>query len=138
MLVAESVEQLTRKFEQGSARIVPASVTLERLRPLLPVMGITRVANITGLDRIGIPVVAVMRPNGRSYAVSQGKGLSLDRAKASGVMESIENWHAEEASLPLRLGRFWELRRSAALSDVANRANRMSRHRSLPSLRALR
>jgi ribosomal protein S12 methylthiotransferase accessory factor YcaO len=30
---------------------------------LAPVMGITRVANVTGLDSVGIPVVMVCRPN---------------------------------------------------------------------------
>jgi len=52
-------------------------------------MGITRVANVTGLDHVGIPVVMACRPNARGLAVSQGKGLTLDAAKASAVMESI-------------------------------------------------
>ena len=54
-------------------------------------MGITRIANVTGLDRTGIPVVMVVRPNARSVAVSQGKGLTLAAAKASGVMEAAES-----------------------------------------------
>ena len=58
-------------------------------------MGITRIANLTGLDRLGIPVVGVFRPNSRSVAVAQGKGLNLDAAKASGLMEAVETFHAE-------------------------------------------
>ena len=73
-------------------------------------MGITRVANITGLDRVGLPVVAVYRPNARSVAVSQGKGIDLPAAKASGVMEAIESHHAERPDLPLRLASEAELR----------------------------
>ena len=72
-------------------------------------MGITRIANVTGLDRIGIPVVMVCRPNSHSIAVSQGKGFTLDAAKASGLMESIESWHAERIELPLKLGNFDDL-----------------------------
>jgi hypothetical protein len=34
-------------------------------------MGITRIANVTGLDRIGVPVVMVWRPNSRSLAGRQ-------------------------------------------------------------------
>ena len=49
-------------------------------------LGITRLANITGLDRIGIPVVQAIRPNSRSVSTSQGKGESLDAAKASALM----------------------------------------------------
>ena len=44
-----------------------------------------------------------VRPNARSLAVSQGKGLTLAAAKASGVMEAIELYHAERIA-PLKLG----------------------------------
>jgi ribosomal protein S12 methylthiotransferase accessory factor len=82
-------------------------------------MGITRVANVTGLDTLGLPVVAVYRPNARSIVVSQGKGLDLWAAKASGLMEAIEAFHAEHAALPLRLASARELARSHELVDVA-------------------
>jgi YcaO-like protein with predicted kinase domain len=59
-------------------------------------MGITRLGNITGLDRIGIPVVIAVRPNSRSVSVSQGKGLDLTQATTSALMEAIEGFHAEE------------------------------------------
>jgi len=65
---------------------------------------------VTGLDHIGIPVVVVCRPNSRSLSVSQGKGLTLDAARASGVMEAIESFHAERLTLPLKLASFNELR----------------------------
>ncbi len=77
--------------------------TLAIVKPFLKEMGITRIANLTGLDRIGLPTVMVTRPNSRSVAVSLGKGLSLSAAQASGVMEAIESWHAERIELPLRL-----------------------------------
>src|SRR5690348_13948976 len=60
----------------GTHRTVEPEETLRKTIPLMPAMGITRIANITGLDRIGLPVVLVTRPNSRSLAVSQGKGLS--------------------------------------------------------------
>jgi ribosomal protein S12 methylthiotransferase accessory factor len=66
-------------------------------------MGITRVANLTGLDTIGIPVVAVMRPNSKSLAVAQGKGLDLTAAKVSGLMEAVETYHAENIAKALVL-----------------------------------
>ncbi|MFI5907236.1 YcaO-like family protein [Dactylosporangium sp. NPDC051541] len=65
-------------------------------------LGITRVANMTGLDRVGIPVYNAIRPNSRSLSVSQGKGATHDAAKVSALMESIEYWHAEHIDLPLR------------------------------------
>ena len=87
--------------------------------PLAASMGITRVANVTGLDTLGLPVVAVYRPNARSIVVSQGKGLDLWAAKASGLMEAIEGFHAEHAELPLRLASARELARAHELVDVA-------------------
>ncbi len=77
--------------------------------PLMNDFGITRIANVTGLDRIGIPVVMVVRPNSRSVAVSQGKGLDIASAKASGLMEAIETWHGERLTLPLKLASYREI-----------------------------
>ena len=34
----------------------------------MPHFGITRLANVTGLDRIGLPVYVAIRPNARSLA----------------------------------------------------------------------
>lgn len=98
-------------------RIVPAEQTVARLKPLLPVFGITRLANVTGLDTIGIPVVMCNRPNSRALAVSQGKGVTLAAAKASAVMESIESWHAERITLPLKIGAFEDLCYSHHMAD---------------------
>lgn len=118
------------------ARVVAAEQTLARIQPLLGRAGITRVANVTGLDHVGIPVVTVCRPNARSLAVSQGKGLDLPSAKASGLMESLELYHAERPSLPLRLSSYAELRRTDPVLDVA-RLPRLSVSRFHPDLSLL-
>jgi len=94
--------------------------TIDRLRPLLPAMGITRIANVTGLDYLDIPVVMVTRPNSRTLAVSQGKGVDLAHAKASGVMESVESFHGERISHPLKLLTYEEMRRQHDVVEPAN------------------
>lgn len=91
---------------------------MERARRVAPEAGVTRIANVTGLDRLGIPVVAVYRPNARSLAVSQGKGISLTAAKVSGLMEAIESYHAEHVQLPLQLASYTELRERYPTVDV--------------------
>jgi YcaO-like protein with predicted kinase domain len=106
-----------KSFRFGTHRAIDPRETIERIRPHMAAMGITRVANITGLDRIGIPVVIVCRPNSRSLAVSQGKGVDLDAAKASGLGESIEAYHAERITLPLRLASYAELHGSVSVLD---------------------
>jgi len=83
-------------------------------------MGITRIANITGLDRIGLPVVAVCRPNARSLSVSQGKGLDLAAARASGLMEAVESYHAEHIELPLLRASYDELRARHPVVEVGS------------------
>lgn len=102
---------------QGTHRTVSPADTLARLTPLLPRMGITRLANVTGLDTIGIPVVMSVRPNSRSLSVAQGKGLDLDAAKVSAAMESVEAFHAERVSGPLRLASYDELRTEHVVAD---------------------
>lgn len=103
-------------------RLVEPGETLARLLPLISQMGITRIANVTGLDRIGIPVVMVTRPAARSLAVSQGKGLTLEAAKVSGLMEAVELFHAETIENPLKLGSARELSVNHDLIDVSRLA----------------
>jgi ribosomal protein S12 methylthiotransferase accessory factor len=81
-------------------------------------MGITRVGDVTGLDRVGLPVVMVVRPNSRALSVSQGKGLTTEAAKASGIMESIETYHAERIEQPLRFASWRHLRARVPVADV--------------------
>jgi ribosomal protein S12 methylthiotransferase accessory factor len=105
-------------YKHDTHRLVDPAETVARVRRLAPAMGITRVANVTGLDTLGIPVVMVTRPNSRSLAVTQGKGLTLDAAKASGLMESVESYHAERIISPLKLASYDELRFSHRVVDV--------------------
>jgi ribosomal protein S12 methylthiotransferase accessory factor len=82
---------------------------LELAPALMPVLGVTRLADQTGLDTLGVPVVAAVRPNSRSVAVHQGKGLSKAAAKVSALMEAAECFHAETCERPLRWARPGEL-----------------------------
>src|ERR1700691_6759956 len=97
------------KTSLNGPRLLPAEETLARISPLRSSFGITRVANLTGLDRTGIPVIMVCRPNARSTAVFHGTGIDLAAAKASGIMEAIETWHAEYVQLLLRFASFTDL-----------------------------
>jgi ribosomal protein S12 methylthiotransferase accessory factor len=72
-------------------------------------MGITRLGNLTGLDRIGIPVTVAVRPNSRSVSVSQGKGVDLSQALASAMMEAIELFHGEDITARTRVTTYREL-----------------------------
>jgi ribosomal protein S12 methylthiotransferase accessory factor len=84
----------------GTRRAVSPAATLQRVRPLLRPAGITRLADVTGLDWIGLPVYQAIRPASRVLAVAQGKGLTRAQAKVSDLMESLEGFHAEEVRQP--------------------------------------
>jgi ribosomal protein S12 methylthiotransferase accessory factor len=104
----------------GSYRSCDPARTVERISSRQREFGITRVANITGLDRIGIPVWIAVRPNSRSLSLSQGKGLTHDAARASALGESIEAYYAEQCASPVRIGRYADLRSEAGhVADVA-------------------
>ncbi|CAD5373295.1 YcaO domain-containing protein [Rubrivivax sp. A210] len=129
-------ERTPKLHRAGTHRAVPPAETLARMRPLLPALGITRVANVTGLDHIGIPVFQACRPNSRSLSVSQGKGLDADAARVSAIMESVEAHHAENMRLPLALGTAAEMARRHAVIDVDGlpREPGSPFHRQLPLL----
>lgn len=57
--------------------------------------GVTRLADITQLDRIGLPVWQAIRPLGRALSVHQGKGTTHADARLGAYMEAIESDHAE-------------------------------------------
>lgn len=81
----------------GTIRRKTPQETLTFLKPLLKKFGITRVADIGGLDTIGIPVAVCVRPNSKHLSGSQGKGRTRELAQISAIMESIESYHTENA-----------------------------------------
>jgi YcaO-like protein with predicted kinase domain len=97
-----------KRYFTGTHRIRSPEETWERIVPLFPRMGITRVADVTGLDHLGVPVYQAVRPRSKNLSVSQGKGLTRAAARVSAAMESIEMWHAEsldhlkQVRMPLR------------------------------------
>jgi YcaO-like protein with predicted kinase domain len=98
-----------RALESGHAQVPTAyhdrsrspAETVALMRPHFAALGITRVAKFTGLDRVGIPCFAAFRPNSRSIASNQGKGVDDDAARASAVMEAVEFAIAERPTSPI-------------------------------------
>lgn len=71
---------------------------LGRLLPLVGDLGITRIGDITGLDRIGIKVMQATRPLSLSNSVAQGKGATAEAAAVSAILEAAECFFAERLS----------------------------------------
>jgi ribosomal protein S12 methylthiotransferase accessory factor len=80
-------------------------VSLEATLALVPLLreryGITRIADITHLDRIGIPVMSAIVPNSPDViSVYNGKGPTPESALAGAVMEAAERQVAAAPKLP--------------------------------------
>jgi YcaO-like protein with predicted kinase domain len=104
-----------KSFRRGTHRTASPGDTLARAALYAREMGITRLGNLTGLDRIGIPVTVAVRPNSRSVSVSQGKGVDLPQALASAMMEAVELFHGEDITAYTRVATYRGL---ASVADV--------------------
>ncbi|MEU3795690.1 YcaO-like family protein [Streptomyces fructofermentans] len=80
----------------GTVRARTPEETWAAVAGRLEEYGITRVADLTGLDVIGLPVWTAIRPASKTLSTSQGKGATPLLAKLSAVMEAIELWHIEQ------------------------------------------
>lgn len=100
-------------------RVMPPAETLERVQTAVPEVGITRIADISGLDRIGLPVFSAIRPSAADGAISvyAGKGTSETEARVSAIMEAVERFSAEVGNFKEQL-----LFDSYAHLSVENRA----------------
>lgn len=89
-------EEIT--YFEGTHRVIAPRKTIEINKDKLKIAGITRIADITDLDRIGLPIYTAIRPTAAEGAISiyGGKGISKDHAKASAMMEGFERYSAEK------------------------------------------
>lgn len=102
------LQSCKKSYNNETQRAVSPEETLARVESALPAAGITRVCDITDLDRIGIPVFICMRPAAQSGAVTlhNGKGATPVEAHVSAIMEGIERYSAENRDNSLKVGRY--------------------------------
>jgi YcaO-like protein with predicted kinase domain len=108
---------LKARLHDGTHRVASLAATWKRFAPAAKRAGITRIAELTGLDTLGIPVFAAIRPMGKSLSTQQGKGLSRDAARISALMESLETFSAEQARAAVR-GSYRVLSKHRRVVDV--------------------
>jgi ribosomal protein S12 methylthiotransferase accessory factor len=91
------LRHIKKGYKEGTHRAKKIEETLEYLRKVYSKVGITRIADITGLDRIGLPIFSTIRPKAAEGAVSvySGKGISPEAAEVSAIMEGVERFSAE-------------------------------------------
>ncbi|AAM03618.1 TPA: YcaO-related McrA-glycine thioamidation protein [Methanosarcina acetivorans] len=84
-------------YLEGTQRVYDEATTLENTKDQIKKIGVTRIADITNLDRLGIPIFSAIRPSAAPGAISiySGKGSTEQRARISAIMESFERCLAE-------------------------------------------
>lgn len=88
-------------YIEGTQRVYDEATTLENTKNQIKKIGVTRIADITNLDRLGIPIFSAIRPSAAPGAISiySGKGSTEQRARISAIMESFERCLAERPGL---------------------------------------
>lgn len=108
------------KYFKGTHRIIPPNETIKNNEEKCKIAGITRITEITHLDRIGLPVFSAIRPTSQDGAISiyGGKGISSEHAKASAMMEGFERYSAEKQCENLVTGTVSEISSKGNTIDV--------------------
>ncbi|MEW6754081.1 MAG: YcaO-like family protein [Candidatus Latescibacterota bacterium] len=102
----------------GVVRTVPPAVTVRRVLPLMGRIGVTRIGEVTGLDRVGIPNYTAVRPAGLDgISYYNGKGATRADAKAGALMEAIERASGEECDHPVHYGTRAEMEQAGPTID---------------------
>ena len=108
-----------KRYRDDTHRTLSPEETLAKVEPKMPAAGVTRVADITNLDRVGIPVFSSIRPMADRGAVSvyNGKGASPVEARVSAMMEGIERYSSEVRDRDLTVARYSDLCQSENALD---------------------
>jgi ribosomal protein S12 methylthiotransferase accessory factor len=96
----------------GVERSVRPAATIRRASAVLDVIGVTKVADVTDLDRVGIPNFMTVRPHDLGPGISyyNGKGTTRAAAHAGALMEAIERHAGERYDGPVIATSHYNLR----------------------------
>ena len=105
------LEKTPKYSSKGVTRSVTPEVTIRRARAVLSLIGVTQVAEVTGLDRLGIPNFMTVRPRDLGPGISyyNGKGSTRADAYAGALMEAVERHAGEYCDYEVTVGTFEEL-----------------------------
>lgn len=92
--------------------------TFRRVYPEACALGMTRLGDITGMDRLGLPTYCAIVPKSNDMiSTYTGKGLARIDAKVGALMEAIERQTALRSRPQKVIGSFEELSKDCAILD---------------------
>lgn len=124
-----SAEQRTYEYWLGSREVkysnsgvergVKPAVTIRRARRVLEAIGVTKVTDVTDLDRVGIPNFMTVRPQdlGPGLSYYNGKGRTRADAHAGALMEAVERHAGESYDGPIAQLSYRDLRQQHPCTD---------------------
>ncbi len=116
-----TVDDRAGALRQGSSlRACDPARTCELAAPLMRAFGISRVTDITRMDRLGLPVFVSVRPRSLTVHVHAGKGVRPIEARIGALMEALELAVAEPT------GSAWMPRTMSAAELVEGWSGRLS------------
>ena len=109
-------------------RSADVGAVLGRARAAAAGAGVTRLADVTRLDRYELPVWQAIRPMSRALSVHQGKGATDSAAQIGALLEAVESDAAERFDAEGPVCRFGDLPAAARAPCFTDYA----RHREAP------
>ena len=105
-----------RKYGDAVTRSIKPQATIRRANAVLERIGVTQVAEVTHLDRIGIPNYMSVRPRDLGPGISyyNGKGTTRLDAHAGALMEAVERQAGEFCEYDIVTGSYAALRGQTA------------------------
>src|SRR4029078_5537192 len=89
----KSIKKYVDSNDNVSVRVKSVHNTLDRIIPICKNIGVTRISDITYMDKLFIPNYSIFLPGTQDTIwVYSGKGSSKMQAKASGIVEAIERF----------------------------------------------
>lgn len=107
------------KYAAAVTRSVRPKSTIDRANAVLNSIGVTKVAEVTNLDRLGIPNFITVRPRDAGPGISyyNGKGTTRLDAQAGALMEAVERHAGESCGYPVVVGSYKTISTTHACID---------------------
>jgi ribosomal protein S12 methylthiotransferase accessory factor len=107
------LERLRKYSDDGVVRAVHPRSTIRRVKSIASAAGVSRLADVTNLDRLSIPNYMTVRPKDLAPGITyyNGKGTTRDDAHAGALMEAFERHAGEHCGYPIVSGTYAQILR---------------------------
>lgn len=108
-------EYITCFAEGKYSHYLPEELAFQEVWAEAGKIGVTRIADVTGFDRVGIPVYNSIKPTTNGSSLQHGKGLTRTASKISALMESFERYHSVNPDIDVFEASYDEVSRDMAV-----------------------